>query len=572
MRALLLAALLACGGAAEGARIDILSQDDVERYRQLFQLEEEDRWEESDALQRELENPILLGHVRYRRYVGSRDYVTPYEELQAWLEAYGDHPGAWRVSRLAHKRRPPGVLPPAPERHPRVRKPTPVFVAAPAPKPATGAGVRRARTIRGHLKRGRPDLAHGLLRSGSVLRELGQDAMDKLRGDIAFAYYLVGKDPAAYMLASQRADAAEERISLPHWVAGLAAYRLGWKTTAARHFAAHSESPAASPWNASAGAFWAGRIYRNLGRLALARRWFRKAAEHKRTFYGMIAREVLQLPHGLNLEMPALDASDGELIRARPAAVRALALAQIGRPVTAEAEMRRAMADADPPTTRALLAAAAAAPLPRAALLAGRRLRGAGEPPLDVALYPLVPWEPEGGFELDRALVLAFMRQESAFHSRARSPAGARGLMQLMPAAANTVSSGPRFRGATLERLLEPELNLTLGHDYLRQLLDKEIVADNLFHLAIAYNAGASRLREWRAEVQHGNDPLLFIESLPAKETRLFVERVLANVWAYRARLNQPRPSLVALAAGREPLYLPLDSRQATRSGDRPPS
>ena len=241
------------------------------------------------------------------------------------------------------------------------------------------------------------------------------------------------------------------------------------------------------------------------------------------------------------------------------------------RPVEAEAEMRLALADADADTTRALLAAAISARLPRAALLAGRRLLGRGDTPRDLALYPLAPWEPEGGYGLDRALLLAFMRRESAFDTRAASSAGARGLMQLMPSTANSVSRKERFAGRTLKRLLEPELNLTLGRDYLRLLLEKDIVAGDLLKLAIAYNAGAGRLRRWNATVRHMDDRLLFIESLPAKETRLFVEHVLTNIWAYRARLGQQRPSLAALAAGRTPLYESLDTRQAGADA-RPPN
>ncbi len=571
MRALAFAMLTVWSGAAGAAEFRILSPADTERYERLFQLEEENRWEEADALAKEVENPLLMGHVLYRRYAVSREYVTPYEELRAWLETFGDHPGAHEVSRLALKRRPPGMLPPPPEKHPPVRRPTPVFIAAPLQKPPTTVGAIYARLIRQHVKDERPDLARTLFRDAAVQRALGLDYADKLRGDIAFSYYLLDKDAEAYSLASRRAAPASDRVSLLHWVAGLAALRLGWHSSAARHFAAHATSPAASPWNASAGAFWAARMYRRLGQPDRAETWLREAAGHKRTFYGMLAREMLGLPHGLNFEPPPLDEADRLRILAEPAAVRALALAEVGRTVEAEAEMRRALADADTDTTRALLAVSTSAHLPRAALLAGRRVLGRGDAPRDLALYPLVPWEPEDGYDLDRALLLGFMRRESAFDTRAASPAGARGLMQLMPSTANAVSGEERFRGKALKRLLEPELNLTLARDYLRMLLERDEVSGDLLNLAIAYNAGAGRLRRWNTTVRHMEDRLLFIESLPAKETRLFVEHVLTNIWAYRARLGQDRPSLAALAAGGAPLYKSLDSRQADAK-DRPPN
>ncbi len=569
MRALALAMLTVWSGAAGAADLRILSAADVDRYQRLFVLEAENRWDEADALARELDDPRLMGHVLYQRYVVSHDYITPYEELRAWLEAYSDHPGAHRVSRLALKRRPPGMLPPPPEKHPPVRRPTPLFVAKPLQKPQTVVGTIYARIIKQHLKEERPDLAGSLFRDAAVHRALGRDYADKLRADIAFSFYLLGKDAAAYSLASRRAEPAQNRVSLLHWVAGLAALRLGWHAGAARHFAAHAQSPAASPWNASAGAFWAARMYRQIERPEEAEAWLQAAAVYKRTFYGMLAREMLGWPHGLNFEPPPLDDADRLRIHTEPAAIRALALAQVGQTVPAEAEMRRALADADADTTRALLAAAISAHLPRAALLAGRRLLGRGDPPRDLALYPLAPWEPEGGYGLDRALLLGFMRRESAFDTRAASHAGARGLMQLMPSTANSVSQNEQFAGKTLKRLHEPELNLTLGRDYLRLLLEKDVVAGDLLNLAIAYNAGAGRLRRWSATVRDMDDRLLFIESLPAKETRVFVEHVLTNIWAYRARLGQKRPSLAALAAGQTPLYKSLDTRQA--GADRNP-
>ncbi|MCY3980684.1 MAG: hypothetical protein OXF51_02715, partial [Alphaproteobacteria bacterium] len=112
MRGLALAILTIWSGTASAAEFRILSPADADRYERLFRLEAENRWEEADALAREVEDPLLMGHVLYWRYAVSRDYVTPYEELRAWLDAYGDHPGAHEVSRLALKRRPPGALPP----------------------------------------------------------------------------------------------------------------------------------------------------------------------------------------------------------------------------------------------------------------------------------------------------------------------------------------------------------------------------------------------------------------------------------------------------------------------------
>ena len=77
--------------------------------------------------------------------------------------------------------------------------------------------------------------------------------------------------------------------------------------------------------------------------------------------------------------------------------------------------------------------------------------------------------------------------------------------------------------------------------------------------LAVAYNGGPGNLRKWRAKIDDGGDPLLFIETIPSRETRNFVERVLANFWIYRMRLGQATPSLDLVAGGSWSPYVSFD-------------
>ncbi|MEQ9349048.1 MAG: lytic transglycosylase domain-containing protein, partial [Alphaproteobacteria bacterium] len=161
-----------------------------------------------------------------------------------------------------------------------------------------------------------------------------------------------------------------------------------------------------------------------------------------------------------------------------------------------------------------------------------------------------------------RALILAFARQESGFNTDARSPAGALGLMQLMPATARYIGRDRSLRGDGLDRLSEPDLNLELGQRYIQYLQANDAVGDNLFMLTAAYNGGPGNLRRWVQAADFRNDPLLFIESIPSRETRIFIERVLANLWIYRQRMGQSNPSLDAIAAGVWPAYTGLDGQE----------
>jgi len=80
-------------------------------------------------------------------------------------------------------------------------------------------------------------------------------------------------------------------------------------------------------------------------------------------------------------------------------------------------------------------------------------------------------------------------------------------------------------------------------------------VKGNLLFLAASYNSGPGNLARWQQAMHHNGDALLFLESIPVRETRHFVQRVLTNYWTYRNRLGQDAPSLDAIAAGNWPTY-----------------
>lgn len=189
----------------------------------------------------------------------------------------------------------------------------------------------------------------------------------------------------------------------------------------------------------------------------------------------------------------------------------------------------------------------------------------------DAALYPLPPWQPAAGFTVDRALMYALMRHESQFDPTAISDRGACGLMQLMPDTARLVASNSPSRAVQKIKfgdaddcsraLMEPANNLALGQGYVQRLAALPHIGDNLLYLLAAYNSGPSRLSRW-FDLNEQRDPLLFLESVPVRETRDYVQQVLIQYWMYRTRLQQPLQSLEQLARGEWPHY---DMRPASR-------
>jgi soluble lytic murein transglycosylase-like protein len=144
--------------------------------------------------------------------------------------------------------------------------------------------------------------------------------------------------------------------------------------------------------------------------------------------------------------------------------------------------------------------------------------------------------------------------------------------MQLMPSTARSMArrAGVSLRadkGPEHERIVDPELNLTLAQEYISLLLKDDNIKGNLLLLACAYNSGPGPIQRWKSQPEFRNDPLLFLESIPSRQSRVFTQHVLTNYWVYRQRLGQPMPDLDALAAGQWPTYTALDS--STSKGGR---
>ncbi len=206
-----------------------------------------------------------------------------------------------------------------------------------------------------------------------------------------------------------------------------------------------------------------------------------------------------------------------------------------------------------------LIALAQSLDLPAAQMRLAQSLRSSRGHQHFGALYPLPSWRPVNGYTVDRALIYSIIRAESAFNPTAESHAGARGLMQVMPATARYIATRASLTPPRQDELFEPETAISFGQAYLEHLLRNAPIGGNLIFVAAAYNAGPGNLARWQERLGTGQDPLLFLESIPIRETRDYVKKVLTNLWSYRARLGQPQPSLEALARNQWPLYRALD-------------
>jgi soluble lytic murein transglycosylase len=299
---------------------------------------------------------------------------------------------------------------------------------------------------------------------------------------------------------------------------------------------------ARTPVTQARGAYWMGRALEAAGSMAEARAWYVRASAHHTVFYGQLA--LLRLPEAERPELPEPPTptreerariEGGELGRA------AALLSEIGEHERAKHFARRL---SDVATTHGEHRAAAqfALALGRpdlAVSLAKRSAQRAGML-LGEEGWPVI--RTPAGSGVERALVLATIRQESAFEADAVSPAGARGLMQLMPQTARGVAERMgKGGGHTLARLTtDPDYNITLGQNYMAGLLSNY---DGATVIALAaYNAGPGRAAQWIRE--NGDprssaiDPVDWIEMISFDETRNYVQRVMENLNVYRRRLG----------------------------------
>jgi len=256
-------------------------------------------------------------------------------------------------------------------------------------------------------------------------------------------------------------------------------------------------------------------------------------------------------------EAPELSETDFGALRADPGITRAVALAQLGHTAEAEDELVRAHGRIDGSLDRAFLALTAALDLPHAQIIAAI---SSNDPEMRAAGFPVPDYEPENGYSLDRALVYAFARQESKFDMRATSRVGARGLMQVLPATASYIMGDRDLAADDENKLYDPAYNMEVGQIYINRLMNRYGSGTNLFMLAVAYNSGPGNLARWLDSIDYGDDPLLFIESIPTPETRGFIEQVFTNLWVYRARLGETAPSLDMVAEGSWPEYRSVDN------------
>ena len=288
--------------------------------------------------------------------------------------------------------------------------------------------------------------------------------------------------------------------------------------------------------------YWQARALAETGNKADAQTQFAALAK-ERSYHGFLAADLLDQPYRYNPTPLDLQQSNIDQLAQQPALLRARELFQLGRFLDARREWYAGVQNLKRLDLKRVSKLAQSWGWHDRAIFTLARTGYWDDLELRFPLeHQTLVTEKSAETDLDKSWIFAVIRQESAFSSDAQSPAGARGLMQLMPATASFIARKEKMKKPRLAQLLRPEVNITLGTAYLnhvyRQLGEHQVLA------TAAYNAGPQNVLKWLPDATLPAD--IWVELIPFNETRRYTERVLSYAAIYDQRLNQPLQRLSA--------------------------
>lgn len=360
------------------------------------------------------------------------------------------------------------------------------------------------------------------------------------RQQVARDLLAAGRAADAYTVASQHGQMKGVAFAEAEFLAGWIALRhLKKPTEGLKHFQTLYDG-VSTDVSKSRAAYWLGRAYEASGRTKDAREWYGRAANFGQTFYGQLAARKLPGGAARLPTDPIASQTDLQALSSRELVTVARYIGQSGyaertRPFL----LKLAQAVKGPGETLLLAHLAVELKRPDVALTIARHATASGVTLFD-ASFPVVDLGATGSIE--RALALAVTRQESAFNSAAVSPSGALGLMQLMPGTARDVAGRLGFPFVQSKLTSDPAYNVALGSQYLAEMLQR---FGGSYELALAaYNAGPNRVARWLQTIGDPRggkiDMVDWIEMIPLRETRNYVQRIMESVGVYRDRLSGP--------------------------------
>ena len=549
------------------SKTEVLSSSDKAAYSKIFSDLDNNDFTQAETELKDVENDLLSGYVLAQIYLAENAQPTK-KQLGDWLKKYADLPIAESVYDLAAAKKAPlpRRKPSDPAAHMVAGACTSMQIADPIDlvffKRASYVPEEFKKKVRmgmlyfsSAIRRGKTRAAKLHLDDRYVKKYLSQKDRDDSLTALAFAYFIDRQDKKAWETIQEPLKRAETRNPTAFWVAGLTAFRMQKWDEAEQAFKTLTTHPKAISTQRAAAAFWTTRLLLKAQRYQDVSFYLKQAAfVSPNSFYGILAQRALGWPIGHSWKNSDLEEPDMDAVLAEPAGQRAVALVQIGQTEFAEKELIKLYAEKKDLRKQLLAYAESVVEYPDLSVRLSALSGEVETPDGDNALYPYPNWTPINGWQIDKALAYAFVRQESCFKNKAFSKAGARGVMQLMPATARLMAHKLR-QPYQLSRLHKIPYNLMIGQELIKTLLNYPTIDGNLLMTIASYNCGPRNAAKWKDREDFKNDPLMFVEGIPSRETRGFVKKVTANYWIYRSLFGKDLSSIDDVLSGRYPVY-----------------
>ena len=555
---LILIVLYTVSGEADG-----LSVSDVRLLKSVMTLQQQGKYVQANQKSNRIQNPLLNGYILYHKYM-TPGYNTSKAEIESWLKKYNELAVAPEIYALGKRKKmslniqkPKEVLYGGKSKAcSYIRRDEPIDLIRRRTFSEL-SGVKKQKALQSfqklsrYIQKGQTKEAYQLIESPSFLSIHQTADIALARTALAFSYFLEGAFDKSITQAEMAIRTDSEATPLAYWTAGLSAWQLADYTEAAMYFSQTATHSQIYPLLRGSAAFWAARAYLKIGAYDKVGDFLEVAAQQPRTFYGMLAMRMLGQEMSVGWHKNVSDKTKYAADRfSHPALSRFYALEQIGQKEWAVKELTKLYLESDQEIRDILTV------ISQKYGFQNDLIQFAGLTADDETdeRFPLPDWQPLNGWKIDKALMYAYVRQESCFNPNAKSAVGARGVMQIMPATGQIMAKSNGMVWS-LNKMDNVSYNLALGQHYLRHLMTLPAISKNLIYLAVAYNGGPGHLIQWKKQTQYTTDSLMFIESIPSRETRSFVERIMVNYWIYRTLTQQSLDTMDDVIAGQWPIY-----------------
>ena len=476
---------------------------------------------------------------KYRKYLDSKDYINRADYL-AWENKY------WDLKRM---------LPYLPKDYQLLYTARQILMSKSygvdqaiknvPQKFKNDAGLNHDR-LKWRRKRGRIDSSLEILFSIKNNKDylVRPDKWWVERAIMTRALIYKNKYETAYKVASQHSLDKGSEFAEAEWLSGwIALSFLNDPILAVDHFNNFYQN-VSYPISLARGAYWLGRSYEKIGDKRQSEDWYREATKYLTTYYGQLAFLKINPSQNFELEEQADVKDDYRKYFYNKELVKITHLLYELNKDKYTKNILRHLANDNIASGSEILAAELATNISRYDFaIQVSKLASYEKRFHNTFNYPIisVPQYVNGRKIPETAFILSLIRQESEFDMRANSHVGAQGLMQIMPYTAKLVAKQAKLPYSKSRLTSDPEYNINLGSHYIAGLI---LQYDGAYPFATAaYNAGPKRVKHWK---KINKDPqkkqidfVDWVELIPFKETRNYVQRVMENYNVYRYILEK---------------------------------